>query len=49
MTPLQAHAKYICIVYAKYQKASVKALVQEDFPVYALSQQNQNKQTGKNG
>ena len=33
MTPLHAHAQYICIVYAKYQKASVKALVQVDFPV----------------
>ena len=32
-----------CIVYAKYQKASVKALVQVDFPVYALSKQKQNK------
>ena len=27
MTPLHAQAQYICIVYAKYQKASVKALV----------------------
>ena len=43
MTPLYAHAQYICIVYAKYQKASVKALVQVDFPVYALSKQKQNK------
>ena len=43
MTPL--HAQYICIVYAKYQKASVKV----DFPVYALSKQKQNKKTGKNG
>ena len=42
MTPLHAHAQYICIVYAKYQKASVKALVQVDFPVYALSKQKQN-------
>ena len=47
MTPLHAHAQYICIVYAKYQKNSVKALVQVDFPVYALSKQN--KKTGKNG
>ena len=39
MAPLHAHAQYICIVYAKYQKASVKALVQVDFPVYALSKQ----------
>ena len=49
MTPLHAHAQYICIIYAKYQKASVKALVQVGFPVYALSKQKQNKQTGKNG
>ena len=35
MTPLHAHAQYIYIVNAKYQKASVKALVQFDFPVYA--------------
>ena len=31
MTPLHAHAQYIYIVYAKQQKASVKALVQVDF------------------
>ena len=49
MTPLHANAQYICIVYAKYQKASVKALVQVDFPVYALSKQKQNKKTGKYG
>ena len=48
MTPLHTHAQYICIVYAQYQKASVKALGQADFPVYALSKQKQNKQTGKN-
>ena len=47
MTLLHAHAQYICIVYAKYQKASEKALVQDDFPVYALSKQKQNEQTGK--
>ena len=35
MTLLHAHAQYICIVNAKYQKPSVKALVQADFPVYA--------------
>ena len=35
MTLLHAHAQYICIVNAKYQKPSVKALVQVDFPVYA--------------
>ena len=44
MTPLHAHVH----VYAKYQKASVKGLVQVDFPVYALSKQKQNKKTGKN-
>ena len=49
MTPLHVHAQYICIVYAKYQKASVKSLEQVDFPVYALSKQTQNKKTGKNG
>ena len=32
---LHAHAQYIYIVNAKYQKPSVKALVQVDFPVYA--------------
>ena len=47
MTPLHAHAQYVCIVYAKYQKASVKALVQVDFPMYALSKQKQNKKTEK--
>ena len=30
MTLLHAHAHYICIVCAKYQKASVKAVVQVD-------------------
>ena len=49
MTTLLTHAQYICIIYAKYQKASVKALVQVDFPVYALSKQKQNEKTGKNG
>ena len=34
MTLLPAHAQYICIVNAKYQKPSVKALVQVDFPVH---------------
>ena len=27
MTPLHAHAQYICIVYAKYQEASIEASV----------------------
>ena len=49
MVPLHAHVQYVCIVYAKYQKASVKALVQVDFSVYTLCKQKQNKQTGKNG
>ena len=31
-----AHAHYICIACAKYQRASVKALVQVDFLMYAL-------------
>ena len=35
MTLLHAHAQYIYIVNAKYQKASVKALIQVDFPVDA--------------
>ena len=42
MTFLHAHAHYICIVCAKYQKASVKALVQVDFPMYALSKNKHN-------
>ena len=42
MTLLHAHALYICIVCAKYQKASVKALVQVDFLMYALSKHNHN-------
>ena len=48
MKLLHIHAQYTCIyiiyiVTAKYQKASVKAQVQTDFPVYALSKQKQNK------
>ena len=35
MTLFHAHTQYIYIVNAKYQKPSVKALVQVDFPVYA--------------
>ena len=35
MTLLHAHAQYIYIINAKYQKASVKALVQVDFLIYA--------------
>ena len=37
MTLLHALTHYICIVCAKYQKASVEALVQVDFLMYALS------------
>ena len=37
MTLLHAHAHYICIVCAKYQGPSVKALVQVDFLMYVLS------------
>ena len=49
ITPLHAHTQYSCIVhvFAKYQKASVKALVQVDFPMYALSKHKQNMQIGK--
>ena len=36
----------ICTVYEMYQKVSVKALVQVDFPVYALPKHRQNKQMG---
>ena len=35
MPLLHAHAQYIDIVNTRNQKASVKALVQADFPVYA--------------
>ena len=37
MTLLHAYAHYICIVYAKYQNVSVKALVQVDLFMNALS------------
>ena len=37
-----AHAHYMRIVCAKYQKASVKALVQLDFLMYALSKHMHN-------
>ena len=42
MTLLHAHAHYICIACAKYQKASVKALVQVYFLMYALSKNKHN-------
>ena len=35
MTLLHAHAQYISIVNAKYQKPSGKALLQVDLPIYA--------------
>ena len=44
MTLLHAHVYFICIVCAKYQKASVKALVQIDFLMYALSKNKHRKQ-----
>ena len=46
---LHAHAHYICIVYAKYQRASVKALVQVDFLMYALSKHKHNPYLIGNG
>ena len=42
MTLLHAHAHYIYIVYVMYQKASVKALIQVDFLMYALSKHKHN-------
>ena len=39
---LHAHAYYTCIVCAKYQKASVKALVQVDFLMLALPKHKHN-------
>ena len=36
--PLHANVQCVYIVYAKYQMASVKALVQADFPVHVLSE-----------
>ena len=50
MTLLHAYAHYMCIVSAKYQTASVKALVQVDFLMYALSKHKHNPYLiGKNG
>ena len=34
----QSVKKYVYMVYSKYQIASVKALVQVDFPVHVLSE-----------
>ena len=42
----------VCIVYAKYQMVSLKAVVRVAWPVYALFKQKHNpclKQAGKNG
>ena len=49
MTLLHAHAQYIYIVNAKYQKPSVKALVQVDFPVYAQAKSFFKSKQEKNG
>ena len=49
MTLLHAHAQYIYIVNAKYQKPSVKALVQVDFPVYAQANSLFKSKQDKNG
>ena len=49
ITLLHAHAQYIYIVNAKYQKPSVKALVQIDFPVYALAKSLFKSKQEKNG
>ena len=42
MTLLHTYAQNIFTVCAKYQEASVKTLVQIDFPVYALYKHKQN-------
>ena len=49
MTLFHAHAQYIYIVNAKYQKPSVKALVQVDFPVYAQAKSLFKSKQEKNG
>ena len=49
MTLLHAHAQYIYIVNAKYQKPSVKALIQVDFPVYAQAKSLFKSKQEKNG
>ena len=49
MTLLHAHAQYIYIVNAKYQKPSVKALVQVGFPVYAQAKSLCKSKQEKNG
>ena len=49
MTVFHAHAQYIYIVNAKYQKPSVKALVQVDFPLYAQAKSLFKSKQEKNG
>ena len=49
MTLLHAHAQYIHIGNAKYQKPSVKALVQVDFLVYAQAKSLFKSKQEKNG
>ena len=49
MTLLHAHAQYIYFVTAKYQKPSVKAMVQVDFPVYAQANSLFKSKQEKNG
>ena len=43
MTLFHGHAQYIYIVNAKFQKASVKALVQVDFPVSLFKSKQEKK------
>ena len=49
VTLLHAHAQYIYIVNAKYQKPSVKAMVQADFPVYVQAKSLFKSKQEKNG
>ena len=49
MTLLHAHAQYIYIVNAKYQKPSVKAMLQVDFLVYAQAKSLFKSKQEKNG
>ena len=49
MILLHAHTHYIHIVNAKYQKPSVKALVQADFLVYAKAKSLFKSKQEKNG
>ena len=48
-SPVPTTHHYICIVCAKYQRASIKALVQVDFLMYALSKHKHNLFNKKNG